>query len=340
MSRKTDAQLDRYRSIQMTIAVFSIIFFIAVAFGYFSLLQDFGVFFALVGSGLIAGLAWLLARVAGTGERTNWALVAPLFIISAAGIFNTMMVYVAGDDVMKDATASAQRDFARVDNAASAELRSLGIAQKVNNVENLRLALESELSNKLNCGQGPEARRIISELQRELPKFRQLSGSGSNCKNVEYMITDYKNKIDGLVEKANWNDPELSSIQKTAKSSTKQLAALQLEIMRDFSPTSDIRKIRGVLESKQPEYQDLVSRLEKRATVKDIAQELDIKGAQSLGNVYKLPTLFFSRAGEFSTYVYLMMALGFDLFLVYLFRLARKSRVRVPEVDDAIVGAW
>jgi hypothetical protein len=38
--------------------------------------------------------------------------------------------------------------------------------------------------------------------------------------------------------------------------------------------------------------------------------------------------------------VYLLVALGFDLLLVYLFQLATRSRVRRPAIAAAIAGAW
>lgn len=339
MALQNDIAVDRHRSMQMLVALFSVIFVAVVAYGYYHLLRDFGWFVALLGALVISALAWLLARVAGTGDRPNWILIAPLFIISAAGVFNTMMVYLEGGQVMSDAAASSQRSFARVENAASTQLETMGIARRINKVNSLRDALFSEIRNPLNCGQGPEARRLISELQRELPEFKPLSGGGKSCANVDSIVEDYTSKLSALTSKAAWNDSELSTILEAAKKGRIELADLQLELTRSYSP-GDLHQIRGILEGKQTEYQDLLFRLGKRVNTADFPSELDIRGAQSLGNVYKLPALFFSRITEASTYVYLLIALGFDLLLVYLFGLARKSRVKTHAIDGAITGAW
>jgi hypothetical protein len=107
---------------QVLLALFSILFVAIVAYGYYHLLTSFGWFIALVGGLLIAILAWYLARVAGTGDggsSPNWILIIPLFLISAAGVYNSMMVYLEGGRVLSDATASAEQGFAKVESAAS-----------------------------------------------------------------------------------------------------------------------------------------------------------------------------------------------------------------------------
>jgi hypothetical protein len=334
-------EASRFRSMQILLALFSAVFLAVVAYGYYHLLTNFGWFVALVGGVVIALIAWFLARVAGTadgGDRINWILIAPLFVISAAGVYNSMMVYLEGGQVLSDAASGAQKQFGALETAAGANLRTAGIAQRTNQINSLRDALFSEIRNPLNCGQGPEARRLIAELQRELPGFKPLSG-GRDCAQNDSVIGDYRPRIAALVAAAPWNDAEVNDVLKKAAAAREQLAELRAEVSRNYSPER-IHEVSSKLESHQSGFQDLRFRLGKEVDVSSIPDELPITAAQSLGNIYKLPALFLSRLDQASTYMYLLVAFGFDILLVYLFKLAAQNRVRRPAIAGAIAGAW
>lgn len=68
VSSQKQSQDRRHRAMQVLLALFSFIFVTIVAYGYYHLLTDFGWFIAFVLGVVIAAIAWLLARVAGTGE--------------------------------------------------------------------------------------------------------------------------------------------------------------------------------------------------------------------------------------------------------------------------------
>lgn len=111
MSSQKEFQAGRHRAMQVLLAIFSAIFVAVVAYGYYHLLLGMGWFIALVGGVLIAALAWFFAKVAGTGEgglKKNWILFIPLFLISAAGVYNSMMVNFEGGQVLADAAADSQ----------------------------------------------------------------------------------------------------------------------------------------------------------------------------------------------------------------------------------------
>lgn len=342
VSSQKQSQDRRHRAMQVLLALFSFIFVTIVAYGYYHLLTDFGWFIAFVLGVVIAAIAWLLARVAGTGEgglKKNWILIVPLFLISAAGVYNSMMVYLEGGQVLADSTSGAMQNFAVIERAANTQLEANGTIERINRVNSIRDALFSEIENPLNCGQGPEAMRLIGELQRELPNFTPLSSPSRDCSRNQAVIEDYRTRTDALVARAPWNDAELNSIASDANQGRATLADLQREIGRSYSP-GNIQQISGILEGLQTDYQELLFRLEEKTDASDLPQNLDIAGAQSLGNIYELPALFFSRLDEVSTYAYLLIALGFDLFLVYLFHLTTSHRVRKYEIHDAILGAW
>lgn len=342
MSNQKSFQANRHKSIQVLLLLFSAIFVVVIGYGYYHLLAGFGWFLAIVGGGIIAALAWYLAKVAGTGEggmKANWVLIVPLFIISAAGVYNSMMVYLEGAQVLSDTASEAQVQFGKLEAAANTQLTATGVSAKANRVASLRDALFSEIENPLNCGQGPEARRLIGELKRELPEFKPLSSPSKDCAQNETIIADYKERIDNLIARAPWNNADLSNVATKASKAREELADLRSEISKSYSP-SNIRQIASVFEGHQTNYQDLIFQLGKQIDTDRLEPDLSIVAAQSLGNVYKLPALFLSRLDEASTYVYLLMALCFDLFLVYLFEIATKNRVRKSAIAGPIAGAW
>lgn len=342
MNTQKAAQASRHRSSQVLLALFSILFVSIIAYGYYHLLHEFGWFLALFFGGLIAALAWYMARLAGTAEdgtKINWILVVPLFIISAAGVYNSMMVFLEGGQVLQDSASESQQRFGQLETAAQTELAASGVAKQVNKVYSLRDALFSEIENPRNCGEGPEARRLIAELRRELPGFQPLSSPSRDCSQNEAVVEDYRRRIDDLVKRAPWNNSELAAIARESNKAREELSDLRAEISKSYSPAS-IHQISGIFENSQNQYRDLRFRLGKQTNVDDIPDDLPIVAAQSLGNVYKLPALIMSRLDEASTYVYFVVALGFDLFLVYLFQLATRTRVRKLNVASPLAGAW
>lgn len=342
MHSQKAAQASRHRSNQVLLALFSILFVTIIAYGYYHLLRDFGWFIALVFGVIIAAFAWYLGRVAGTsedGKRINWVLVSPLFIISAAGVYNSMMVFLEGEQVLTDTASASQQHFGLLENAAQTELASSGVSRQVNQVYTLRDALFSEIENPLNCGQGPEARRLISEIRRELPEFQPLSSPSRDCSQNAAVLEDYRARIDDLIARAPWNNAALNRVATEAGAARQELADLRGVIARSYSP-EDIHQITGIFDNFQTQYQDIRFRLGQQTNVDDIPQELPIIAAQSLGNVYKLPALILSRLDEASTYVYFIIALGFDLLLVYFFQLVTRSRVKKLGVATSLREAW
>lgn len=342
MNSQKSSQLSKHQSHQVLLALFSILFVAILAYGYLNLLRDFGWFIALILGSIIATFAWYLARVAGTAEdgtKVNWILVVPLFIISAAGVYNSMMVFLEGGQVLSDTASESQQQFGLLENAAQKELAVSGVSKQISKVYTLRDALFSEIENPLNCGQGPTARNLIVELKRELPGFEPLSSPSQDCSKNKEVIDDYRRRIDDLVDRAPWNNATLSGVARESAKARQELADLRGEITKSYS-SSDIKQVTGIFENFQTQYQDLRYKLGQHTNVEGLPEDLPIVAAQSLGNVYKLPALIMSRLDEVSTYVYFVIALFFDLLLVYLFQLAARSRVKKLNVASPLSGAW
>lgn len=335
-------QAATFRSMQVLLLVFSLIFFFIIAYGYFNLLLGSGVFLAFVGGAIMAIFAWYLARVIGNspgGIRRNYVLFIPLLIISAAGVYNSMMVYLEGGRIIADSVTSSQDRFANLERLADTGLSESGATARLGRINSLSEALFSEIKNPLNCGQGPEARRIISELQRELPGFQPLSNPSRNCARNEEVINDYRNRIEALTARATWNNPDLRAVISGSESARRTLDEIRSRVSTNYSPIM-LKPVLNALEEQDVLYHDLRFRLSKYVDVKSLPASLHLSEAQSLGNAFKLPGLFIERLDEPATYAYLAIAVGFDYLMVYLFELVASNRRRRRTTQVAVGGAW
>ncbi len=335
-------QVAIFRSMQVLLLVFSLIFFFIIAYGYYNLLLGSGVFLAFVGGTVMAVLAWYLARVIGTspgGLKVNWVLFIPLLIISAAGVYNSMMVYLEGGRILSETATSAQERFANIERLAETGLSDSGATTKLARVNSLSEALFSEIRNPLDCGQGPEARRLIAELQRELPGFHPLSARRRDCAQNEAVIEDYRSRIAALVSRASWNNSDLRAVISASQSARNTLDEIRSNVTTNYSPVI-LKPSLNELEAQDVLYRDLRFRLAKQVDVKVLPSGLHLSEAQSLGNAFKLPALFIERLDEAATYVYLAIAVGFDYLMVYLFELVAANRRRRKATPVAVGGAW
>lgn len=344
MGSQKSEQVSRYLTIQVILMLFTAVFFFAIAYGYYHLFIDAGWFLALIGGSIVAALAWFLGRWIGTtpngpwSDRKNYFLMAILLIISAAGVYNSMMVYMEGEQVLADTATESQSHFNLLATAANSELDGAGISTRIGRIRSLRDSLFSEINNPRNCGEGPEARRLMSELQRELPGFRPLSGSGKNCENNEAIIADYNSRIDDLIARADWNSPVLVSVSRDAKAATNQLEEMRADINANYSPER-IRQYVASFQKLDGGYRKLRTDLATLTDLDGVPQQLPLISADSLGNVYKIVPLFLSRVSYPSTWVYLIMAVIFDLLLVSLFSIVTESKVRKPSRSTTLQGA-
>jgi hypothetical protein len=341
MTQAKSEQRSRQLGMQITLLLFSVIFVGIITYGYFNLFLVYGLFVAAIG-GLIFGLGvWFLARMIGTSPsslKSNSIFIAMLLALSAAGIFNSFMLHSEGAKVVSDATTDAQEDFGRLQAEAEAALTSAGAKARSDQIEAITQALFSEIRSPINCGQGPEARRLIGELQRVLPGFVPLSSTRRDCSRNEEVIEDYRNKIATLTANATWNNPDLQAVVSGSSDARQRLSELRSEVSSEFSPLT-LRSQVGTLEELDATYRELRFKLDRnRVDVRDIDESLHLSEVQSLGNVLKLPTLFVERLDEGATYVYLLIAVFIDFFMLALFRAAAQSRVRRVHHDIGIAG--
>lgn len=342
-------RLDRersHRTSQIITGLYSIIFLTTIWFGYYLLFQK-SILLALVLATVFALTAWFLARYIGSeddGIRRFAPLFALLLTISAVGVFNSLMLNLEGRKIFGETIEDSIDRFTLIESASSKALTARGVGAHVNKVRELESALLREIENPLNCGQGPEAHRIIRELQGELPGFVPLSSTGGvDCSKNDQVITDYRSRIGELIDGAGWNVPDLVAVRQDAVTQKSALQKLSTASAGMFAP--------GLLRIAAPQLQaaDVVFRADREklsrqdVDVSQLPSKLGLEEINSLGEWSQLLNLIIDRLNKISTYLYLALAVFFDWMMVYLFGLIRRSRPRKSQAarrSGALRGAW
>ena len=344
----SNARLERqraHRTAQMIAGLYSVIFCGTIWFGYYLLFQK-NIFAAVVLATVFAATAWSLARYIG-GEPNGIRRFAPLFamllVISAVGVFNSLMLNLEGRRIFAETIEDSIDHFTLLESAAAGEIARRGIAAHIEQVNNLESALTREINNPLNCGQGPVAARIIEQLKQELPGFQPLSSTGVNCSKNDKVVADYQSRIAELVDNAPWNNPDLVAVREDAGSEKTQLEKLESSTQGMFAPGL-LRVAAPQLEGADVRYREDREKLARQGSdVSPISPKLNLDQINSLGERSQLLNLIIDRLNKVSTYVYLALAVFFDWMMVYLFGLVRLNRGRrsqAPQTSGSLQGAW
>lgn len=330
----TDAKAlraNQHRATQMLVALCLVVFFSIIAFGYFNIFANSGAFPATIIGFVMAALACVLARVAGTwdgGVARMWPLILVLFVISGFSVYTSLMLLLEGGQIVSDSITQSQEQLEQLEQLEGIADRTLadkGAAARINRINSLRDSLVSEIQNPVNCGQGPEAVRLIAELRRELPGFTPLSMPGRNCAKNAEVVSDYQQRIGDLILRDPRNYGGLLIVRQDSIDLRGKLEKLREDATVNYSPLR-IPGIVQALETHDTEYRAARYRASKDASVEALPSSLPIETVRSLGNAARLPTLIISRLGHPATLVYLLFALGADLFVVFAFRLAKNAR--------------
>jgi hypothetical protein len=319
----------KHRSAQIVAALYSIFFVSIIASGYYLLFQkEFGVIAVPIAI-LLAGFAWSLARFIGgepDGIKGHKAFFAMLLIISAVGVFNSLMLNLEGRRIFAETIDGSIDRFTGAESAAAKTLTQRGVIRHLDHVRELKSALNSEIRNPLNCGQGPEARRIIAELQAELPGFKPLSAIGVDCSKNDEVVADYDSRINELIEGAPWNDPVLALVYKDAGSAKQELQKLATASQTMLAPGL-LAKVAPQLQSMDVIYRANREKLARQGVeVSSLAPQLSLNEVNSLGEWSQLFNLIIDRIFKISTWLYLGLAIFFDWMMVKFFMVARQSR--------------
>ena len=335
-----DSKVERgaaQRGSQVIALLYSILFVFLIASGYYLLFQR-NLLLAITASLLFACLAWWLARFIGNsraGIRGHVPLFALLLLISAVGVFNSLMLNLEGRRIFIETIDDSYDRFDKLKLQAGRELSKGGSTSPlahIQRVDGLKAALFSEIRNPLNCGQGPEARKIVSDLRAELPEFRPLSEKGIDCSQNARVIDDYDRRISDAVQRAPWNNQLLIRVVTDSAAAQTDLDGMRKTAEASFAVRL-LQEVEPQLEVKNSQYRDLRQRLPTEEAATGLPVRLNLQQVESLGEWSQLVYLLINRWDKPTTYIYLALAGFADWMMVHLFSLVRTNRRRRPDGD-------
>ena len=255
------------------------------------------------------------------------------------GVFNYLMINLEGKRIFQEAADSAVSRFKELPLLAKTAMRDPVIEEKIARIQSLEVSLAQEIRNPRNCGEGPEARRILAEIAKELPGFTVLSGGTKSCQNNEEFVKMYheqvKERLKNHPELINKNYRELV-IARDRIVETEAEAQLKLESIRSEINNGGnlLLGVRPHFEQLASEYQTLALDIRKYAP-SDVAEKthpnLELASVRNLGEWSQIVTLLVSRLDKVPTYVYLFLALFADFILIYLFSLLKNHKAAQPK---------
>jgi hypothetical protein len=318
--------ISLHRTFQWIVIVFSLIFFIVLSNGYFNLLISINKAFAIFSGVILAFLAWSLAKFIGSSPgriKGNFPLFILLLLLSAVGVFNSLMTNLEGKKIFQEAIDDAAIRFRNLPIITKKALRNPIIEEKRAKVENLKGLFFEELHNPQNCGQGPVASQLAQKIKDELPAFQVLSGPGS-CSKVDKIIASYDLSIERLLlNSKEFADANYKEIQTAQDDITQKEQTAQNELNKIKSEINDggnlLIDARLGLEKISTLYQNMALELTKLDPNNDFPKFLEMNSVRNLGEWSQIINLIISRLDQLSTYVYLFLALFFDWILIYLF---------------------
>ena len=337
---------SQYRARGVGLVLYSILFLGILGYGWYHLLYGtmHPALTALV-AGVAAMLAWFIAKIIGghqEGIRGDIPLFVFLLLISAIGVFNTLMLKLEGKTIYVEAIDNASQQYSQlplVVKGLTGNKEADGLRARV---ETLKVQLAQEISNPRNCGDGPHANEIMEEIRTVLPGFQRYSGSGIDCSRNEQLIKMYHDQMDKLMYASPvfmnagiGNREEL--FKQVNENSVAQVAKLDA-LKKSVTEGKDLRAARTELEVIATNYAEQANLVRQQiptvASNPDFQPTLNISSARNIGEWGHLLPLMLSRLNKVQTWVYLAIAFFLDWLLVHMFaRIAEYGRGEEEEFD-------
>lgn len=288
---------------------------------------------------LITVIALLLARMIGSamaignaepGYHVKLFFLYPiLFIISALGTINAAFYNFEGSSVLLQVIDEAERNLAALDSAADTSLRNASQEERTASVERLLTRLRTEIINPSgNCGVGTEARKIIAQIQAILPQFgaySQLRGRQS-C-DREALLNLYQAYRNDALSMLN-SDPDLQNreglkgaLAKPIAAARERLVAAETGLTAGGGFGKGYSGAQLALEQAATTYAEGRERLAaaRPEAAARLAPGIDVSRARYLGSITAMPGTLAARLNYFTTWVYFLIAIALDFFLIFLF---------------------
>ena len=369
---KKELGKTKYQNAQVIALLYSIVFVGIIFWGYFNLLGALGPYLAVLVSVVLAIFAWSIGRFIGydgKGIRGNFPAFALMLIISGVGIFNSLMLNLEGRRIFSDRIEVAQERFNVLEVAALKEQKMQGIESKIKEVNSAKEALMAEIQSPGNCGNGQEAKRLIMQLKRLLVDLSLPSGK-VDCRNpssVKQYVDAYTQMIDVVLDNQDWNNKDLTAIISSTRDGRAKLACLKngcsstdttnyggtanlsnyAALLQDINVNTSgipdlMRIITPRMEELEGEYSRNVEIYEKTAKTMPatIKPDLELDELRGIGQASQILNLIIARADRITTYLYILLAIGFDFLMVYFFANVLKNNVKNSKGKMATDGGW
>jgi hypothetical protein len=330
---------SRATHLQWIIAPCSLLFCGFLAWGYYHWL--FGIFASnprvlWTLTLIIPAVAWGLAKVIGSSTRPQLAKNVLLFAILS--LITTLCVIQVGllqrevPRLFRQAIHDAANRITQLQTAGDQLLRDSAVEQRIADIRVATAALNTEILNDSNCGEGIRAGELAANLKSLLPHFQTLSGK-INCyaesgrELLEQRVRTYQSQVEDLITKSDWyisskyDDRKKLRGEFLAFAKQAQVQLYRLESLIEDGRIS-ISDCRHRLEEIDERYRTLSGDLRQIVPTTAIAEKLDL---ESIRNVDEWGTLSIlgSRLDRPTTYVYLSLALLLDGVMIQLLRRGR-----------------
>lgn len=340
------AEAREFQALGTGLLLYSLLFLPLLGYGWYVILGDLlPPVPAALGAIVVAALAWTLARIVGGSEggiAGNKAVFAALLIVSAVGVFNTLMIRLEGRAIFTEAIDQAIARYGALPRLAQASLTDADAAALRRRVDALRTQLAQEIRNPRNCGEGPEAAKLLARLKAELPDLVRYSGRAGDCSNNGELIRMYDAQVDTLLHasdafvrgRVRVREALQQRVETEAAREISRLAGLRRDV---DAGASLLGRVRPALEDSAATYQGLASALAQQAPrgAGTLATELDLRTVRHLGEWGHLLPLLIARLDRPQTWVYLGLAAFLDWLLVHLFARLAAHRRAAPRARGA-----
>jgi hypothetical protein len=333
-----------FTALSSGLLLYSVFFIGVLAYGWSHLLYSaVGPFFSWVCGIGLALLGWTIARIVGgheRGIRGNPAFFAALLMLSAMGVFNTLMIHLEGKAIFEDAIDRTLHGFGKVATVVNEGMDNEQVSLLRTRIASLKTQLQQEVMNPRNCGTGPATEKILTELSELLPGFKRYSGRTSRtCDNNQPIVNMYFTQIDSLIYqtptfvRAKVRDRERFSKEAYAivERERENLNQMQSDANEGFNL---LRDIRPRLEASTTTYQDVARATRnvfpEEATANQLPERIDVGPVRNLGEWGRLLPLVISRIEKPQTWVYIAVAVFLDWVLVLLFSRIAEHRREMP----------
>lgn len=350
MSHHPDSPEAReFQALGVGLILYSLIFVALLAYGWFHLIGGFmHPALSWLGALVMAVLAWTLARIAGASERgisANKGFFAALLIVSAVGVFNTLMIRLEGKAIFSETIDRAVQQYSALPGLVRTGTADKEVVALRTRVDALRTQLAQEIANPRNCGEGPEAAKLLAQLKAELPGLVRYSGTSRDCSGDAQLVRMYDQQIETLLHSTpvfvRANVQQTAALQRRVEEAVPRELAKLDRVRRDVNAgASLIHDARPRLEDSASAYrqlsQSVASAVPALRSGELMPQELDIDTVRNLGEWGHLLPLLLARLDRPQTWIYLALAVFLDWLLVQLFARIAAHRRAMPRAGTAV----